>query len=304
MERFLSLLSDDEDDAPAPHSPPLNDDHNMDVDNVLGEVLEETPEAQEATANPPEETLQGKLHDHGLHREYTHRESPFCPFANFTQAVLAILFRKHRFSKALYADLVRLLRHPSFNVGDIYGSYDTLVKSYLGLPLLPYREYQVTEPLFPAFLRLFLCFSFLQVPSTSIKRKSESIFIMDMKSMVRRMLMDPKLGTLLRFPTKEAKSSEYIHGSVMRESPLFNLLDPQVINTVSYHLGDHVTFQSDDKEMKGRIVSYFKNLGQDGEVLAEIRPLKTVNQNLVACTALLTVSPACFLRKENIVGIR
>jgi len=69
-----------------------------------------------------------------------------------------------------------------------------------------------------------------QVPSTSIKRNTEVIYQMDMPSMVRRMMMDPRLGNFCKYPTKEAASSQYIHGAVMREHPLFNLLDPQIAN--------------------------------------------------------------------------
>ena len=53
---------------------------------------------------------------------------------------------------------------------------------------------------------------------------------MDMTAMVRRMHMDPRVGTFLKFPTKETLRSEYCHGRVMREHPLFNNLDPQRVN--------------------------------------------------------------------------
>jgi len=97
-------------------------------------------------AEAPENSRQGKLISPGLHKEYVHRDSDYCPFPNFTQAMLSVLFRKHKFTKAFYNDLVILLRHPSFLAGDVFGSYDTLVRSQTGLPLLPYREYQVACP--------------------------------------------------------------------------------------------------------------------------------------------------------------
>ena len=54
------------------------------------------------------------------------------------------------------------------------------------------------------------------------------MYLMDMPSMVRRMVMDPRVDVFDKFPVREDSSSQYVHGAVMRESPLFNLLNPQL----------------------------------------------------------------------------
>ena len=99
---------------------------------------------------------QSKLPSPGLKAEYVSRESPYCPFANFTQAVVSILFRKHRFTKALYNDLVKICNHKSFQAAEMFGSYDTLARSQKGLPLLPYHEIEVCIVSFCSFSALQL----------------------------------------------------------------------------------------------------------------------------------------------------
>ena len=226
-----------------------SDEEEEDTEGGQEEAFEEddrqvTQNAETVVDEEQGHTSQSKLHSPGLKAEYVSRDSPYCPFANFTQAVVSILFRKHRFTKALYNDLVKICNHKSFQAADMFGSYDTLARSQKDLPLLPYHEIEVcivslrlracllgwflnfTSLTFPPSLLMVLC----QVPSTSIKRNTEIIYQMDMPSMVRRMMMDPRLDTFCKYPTKEAASSQYIHGAVMREHPLFNLLDPQIAN--------------------------------------------------------------------------
>jgi len=125
--------------------------------------------------------------------------------------------------------------------------------------------------------------------------------MMDMPSLVRRMLIDPQLGTFLEFPTKEDISSQYVHGRVMRESPLFNPLDPQTLNGVDFHLGDHVVYRLRAEEFRGRIVSFYRNAAQDGPLFAEVRPLKMVRGSLIASSNLIDLPVDSLVRKADIV---
>jgi len=116
--------------------------------------------------------------------------------------------------------------------------------------------------------------------------------------------MDPQLGTFLKYPTKEEVASEYVHGEVIRQSPLLNQLDPQTLNGVKYHLGDHATFRSGNQEFRGRIISFYRNGGQDGPVFAEMRPLKTVSGALIAASSLTDIPVTDLVSKEDIVAVR
>jgi len=55
----------------------------------------------------------------------------------------------------------------------------------------------------------------------------------------------------------------------------------------------------------GRIQSYFRQGSQAGPILAEVRPLKSLqNGTLISCAALVEVTPENFLEKADILAIR
>ena len=141
----FKVLPDSEDDSEDDLPPNAHDmgDIDAEMDNPAMEV-EEQDDPQDDRQDPAESTLEGKLHSPGLNRGYVAQGSPDCPYKNFTEAMFSILYEKHRFTKALYTDLLLILQHAEFEVSDLFGSYDTLSRTRSCLPLVPYREYKVS----------------------------------------------------------------------------------------------------------------------------------------------------------------
>ena len=72
-----------------------------------------------------------------------------------------------------------------------------------------------------------------------------------------------------------------------------------------YHLGDHLRFRTPNGESLGRIQSFYREGDQNGPVVSEVRPLRSIpNKGLVACTNLVSVSPDNFIELVDILPIR
>ena len=192
-------------------------------------------EAEQPGEQPNSEDAGGNFLNFGKKKGYYFppEDSEYSPFENWTKACFAILQAKHRFTKESFNDLVTVLIHPSFVLGQIPNNYDQLKSTMRSLPLLPYHE--ITVSLFSFFFFLFPhprsnsleTKKKKKFPSSSKRKKDKTtkVYHFDVKALLTRMLNHPN-RKFFKNPVKPTQASEYWHGRLFRESPLFNNLSP------------------------------------------------------------------------------
>ncbi|CAB4394430.1 unnamed protein product [Rhizophagus irregularis] len=168
-------------------------------------------------------------------REYDNNKKQNCYsgdagpyFPNFTIFLLFLWVIKHQIGFEAYKDFANIVKHPKFNANDVPFSLATVKKYRNGLPLLPFKGYNVS-------------LNNHNTPSTS--KPTTQAFIFPLKNILCRILSNPQLHEHMYFgPGIYCENKQEIwHGVLWHKSPLFGTEHIKLNETI-YNLGDFIKY--------------------------------------------------------------